>query len=111
VRTVAACDHIEELVTGKPHCQQYLMGAQQNGETQETLIIVVCIGCVIGVSLPPTNGKHRVQVVFTENQWTLVESFRGAMGDGDSEIVRNIVLAWLSEKSMISSSVKQRMGL
>jgi hypothetical protein len=33
------------------------------------------------------------------------------MGDGDSEVVRTIVLAWLAEKSFISSTVKHRMGL
>lgn len=51
----------------------------------------------------------RVQVTFTEEQWSLVESFRGIMGNEDAEIVRNIVLAWLAEKSLISEDVKGRM--
>jgi len=55
--------------------------------------------------------RKRVQVVFTGDQWAIVEKFRGALGVGDSELVRNIVLAWLSEKSMISSTVKKRAGL
>jgi len=28
------------------------------------------------------------------------------VGDGDADIVRNIVIAWLSEKSFISTTVK-----
>jgi hypothetical protein len=48
----------------------------------------------------------RVQVTFTEAQWRLIERFRGIMGSDDAEIVRSIVLAWLAEKSIISSAVK-----
>jgi hypothetical protein len=55
--------------------------------------------------------RQRIQVIFTQNQWDLIEKFRGEMGEDDSELVRNIVLAWLAEKSMISSTVKQRHGL
>ena len=29
------------------------------------------------------------------------------MGNDDAEIVRNIVLSWLAEKSMVSSAVKK----
>ena len=55
-------------------------------------------------------GKiKRVQVTFTEEQWNLIEKFRGVMGNDDAEIVRNIVLAWLAEKSVITSSVKEKM--
>ncbi len=49
----------------------------------------------------------RVQVTFTEEQWRLIEMFRGIMGNDDAEIVRNIVLSWLSEKSIVSSAVKK----
>jgi hypothetical protein len=48
----------------------------------------------------------RVQVTFTEEQWSLIERFRGIMGRDDAEIVRNIVLSWLSEKSLVSESAK-----
>ncbi len=50
----------------------------------------------------------RVQVTFTEEQWAIVEKFKGIMGNDDAEIVRNIVLSWLAEKSIISSTVKKR---
>ena len=54
-------------------------------------------------------GKiKRVQVTFTEEQWRIIERFRGVMGSDDAEIVRNIVLAWLAEKSVVSSSVKEK---
>lgn len=55
--------------------------------------------------------KKRVQVVFTPGQWELISQLRGEFGDGDADIIRNIVLAWLAEKSLISTIVKQRMGI
>lgn len=55
--------------------------------------------------------KHkRVQITFTREQWSLLKRFKGELGDGDAEIVRNIVLAWLAEKSFISSSIKEKRG-
>lgn len=54
-------------------------------------------------------GKiKRVQVTFTEEQWELIEEFKGVLGQMDAEIVRNIVLAWLSEKSLVSTKVKEK---
>ncbi|MEM3551242.1 MAG: hypothetical protein QXV01_09165 [Candidatus Bathyarchaeia archaeon] len=44
---------------------------------------------------------RKIQVTFTNEQWKLLEKLRGTMGDADSEIVRNIVIAYLSEKSYI----------
>ena len=48
----------------------------------------------------------KVQITLTKEQMALVELFRGKMGDSQATIIRNIVLAWLSEKSFISDSVK-----
>jgi len=48
-----------------------------------------------------------VQVTFTREQWELIERFRGIMGSGDAEIVRNIVLSWLAEKSVVSTAAKE----
>ena len=53
--------------------------------------------------------SKRVQVTFTDEQWNLLEMFRGEMGEGDADIVRNIVLAWLAEKSIISTTVKRKL--
>jgi hypothetical protein len=50
----------------------------------------------------------RVQVTFTEEQWNLIEKFRGIMGNDDAEVVRNIVLAWLAEKSVVVETAKKR---
>ena len=49
----------------------------------------------------------RVQVTFTEEQWRLIEKFRGILGSDDAEIVRNIVLTWLAEKSVITETIKK----
>lgn len=57
------------------------------------------------------NNQKRVQVSFTEEQWELIENFKGNLGKTDADAVRNIVLAWLSEKSFISSTVKDQMDL
>lgn len=54
--------------------------------------------------------KKRVQVAFTEKQWSLIENLRGEFGDTDADIVRNIVLAWLSEKSFITEATKDKRG-
>lgn len=51
----------------------------------------------------------RVQVSFTKGQWLLIKRFKAAMGDSDADIVRNIVLAWLAEKSIITTDVKRKM--
>jgi|Deesub1362A_J573_1020465.scaffolds.fasta_scaffold01285_6 hypothetical protein len=51
----------------------------------------------------------RVQVTFTKNQWGLIEKLRGTLGQTDAEIIRNIVLMWLSEKSIVSTTIKKGM--
>ncbi|MEM3714962.1 MAG: CopG family transcriptional regulator [Nitrososphaeria archaeon] len=48
----------------------------------------------------------RVQVTFTKDQWELIQRFRATMGGTDADVVRNIVLAWLAEKSVITTNVK-----
>lgn len=52
--------------------------------------------------------SKRVQVSFTEEQWKLIERFKGIMGNDDAEVVRNIVLAWLAEKSVITETIKKK---
>lgn len=56
-------------------------------------------------------SANRVQVTFTTEQWELIERSRGYFGSTDAELVRNIVLAWLSEKSIISTTVKEKKGI
>lgn len=45
-------------------------------------------------------GK-KVQVTFTDDQWRIISNLRGKFGNTDAEIVRNIVIAFLSEKSFM----------
>jgi len=51
----------------------------------------------------------RIQVTFTKEQWELIEKLKGEMGITDSEVVRNIVMGWLIEKSFISSTLKSKL--
>ncbi|NPA62271.1 MAG: CopG family transcriptional regulator [Methanococci archaeon] len=51
----------------------------------------------------------RIQVTFTKEQWELIEKLKGELGLSDSEVVRNIVLNWLIEKSFISTALKNRL--
>lgn len=69
----------------------------------------MCLGCVSSGG-EVLNRKKRVQVAFTESQWKLIETFRGEFGEGDADIVRNIILAWLAEKSFISTAAKKKLG-
>ena len=43
-----------------------------------------------------------------ETKLKLIELLRGEFGDSDAEIVKSIVISWLSEKSFITSSAKQK---
>lgn len=54
--------------------------------------------------------SKRVQVSFTERQWKMIEILRGEMGDNDADLVRNIVLAWLAEKSFVTDTTKRRIN-
>jgi len=51
---------------------------------------------------------RRLTVQFTDEQWELIESV--AMGNTDAEKVRNIVISWLAEKSLISTSAKTKLS-
>ena len=53
---------------------------------------------------------RRVQVTFTEAQWALIESLRGIMGDNDATVVRNMCMAWLAEKSLLTTVAKERLA-
>ncbi len=67
----------------------------------------MCPIYVIGVSYM-SDYRKRVQVTFNQSQWKLIEKLRGEFGEKDADIVRNIVLAWLAEKSFISSIAKKK---
>lgn len=49
----------------------------------------------------------RILVSIPEGTWKIIEKkLKGRIGEKDSEIVRNIVLAYLSEKGYIKEEVK-----
>ncbi|WP_432481374.1 hypothetical protein [Moraxella sp. ZY200743] len=52
----------------------------------------------------------KIQVSFSDKQMELLEHFKGELGETDAEIVRNIVIAWLAEKSFITTIAKQRLA-
>ncbi|MBT7556986.1 CopG family transcriptional regulator [Candidatus Woesearchaeota archaeon] len=52
--------------------------------------------------------SKKIQVSFSDAQIDLISKFKGEFGVSESEIVRGIVIAWLSEKSFISTVVKNR---
>ena len=52
----------------------------------------------------------KIQVSFSERQIELLEKLKGEFGETDADVVRGVVLAWLAEKSFISTVIKQRMN-
>ncbi len=50
----------------------------------------------------------RIQVAFTAEQYNLLQKLKGELGSSDAEVVRNIVLTWLTEKSFISTALKAK---
>jgi len=50
----------------------------------------------------------KIQVSFSDRQLELLERLKGELGETDADVVRSIVVAWLAEKSFISTIVKQR---
>ncbi|MDY6216047.1 hypothetical protein [Actinobacillus porcinus] len=53
--------------------------------------------------------SKKIQVSFSDKQAELLSNLKGELGETDAEVVRNIVVAWLSEKSFISTIIKQRL--
>ena len=49
--------------------------------------------------------SKRVNISLSKEQLALVRKFNGTMGNSDSEIIRNILLAWFSEKGVISKNI------
>lgn len=52
--------------------------------------------------------SKKIQVSFSDKQMALLEHFKGELGETDADIIRNIVIAWLAEKSFISTMAKQK---
>ena len=52
--------------------------------------------------------SKRVQITFNSQQWKIISKMKGSLGNTDADVVRNIVLAWLAEKSFISEEGKRK---
>jgi hypothetical protein len=52
--------------------------------------------------------SKRVQITFNSEQWRIISKMKGSFGNTDADLVRNIVLAWLAEKSFISEEGKKK---
>lgn len=52
--------------------------------------------------------SKKIQVSFSAKQVELLDRLKGELGDTDADVVRNVVIAWLAEKSFISTVIKER---
>ena len=52
--------------------------------------------------------SKRIQVNFTDEQYELLQKLKGELGSSDSDVVKNITIAWLTEKSFISTTLKTK---
>ena len=52
----------------------------------------------------------KIQVSFSDKQIELLDKLKGEFGDSAAEVVRNVVVAWLAEKSFISTVIKRKLS-
>lgn len=52
--------------------------------------------------------SKKIVVTLPDETYKLMKNLSG-MGEKDGEIVRNLVISWMAEKSMISTSAKEKM--
>jgi len=52
--------------------------------------------------------SNQVNVKLTDDQKQIVEDLVGIMGGTEAEVLRNIFLAWLSDKSLLTEAIKKR---
>ncbi|MCL2687303.1 MAG: CopG family transcriptional regulator [Methanobrevibacter sp.] len=57
-----------------------------------------------------SNNSKRIQVNFTPEQYELIQKLKGELGGSDADVIRNIVINWLTEKSFISTSIKNKIS-
>jgi hypothetical protein len=48
---------------------------------------------------------RKVLVSFTDQQYRMIQRFEGRMGSSMAEVVRNLILAYLSEKTYIKDDL------
>lgn len=53
--------------------------------------------------------SKKIVVTLPDETYKLMKKLEG-MGNKDGEIVRNLVISWMAEKSMISTAAKNKMN-
>jgi len=53
-------------------------------------------------------GTKTVKVTLTKSQLKIIDDCTGPLGNSQSEIIRSIVVAWLSEKSILTNEIKSK---
>lgn len=53
--------------------------------------------------------SKKIVVTLPDETYNLMKKLEG-MGNKDGEIVRNLVISWMAEKSMISTAAKNKMN-
>jgi hypothetical protein len=51
--------------------------------------------------------RNQINVKLTNEQKEIVDKLVGVMGGTEAEVVRNIFLAWLSDKSVLTEVIKK----
>ncbi|MDP7141345.1 MAG: CopG family transcriptional regulator [Candidatus Woesearchaeota archaeon] len=62
------------------------------------------------VILDNKSGTAKIHVKLTKEQLELISDLKGILGSTNSEVVRTIVMSWLSEKSVIPNSIKKMLN-
>ncbi|MAG08712.1 CopG family transcriptional regulator [Candidatus Woesearchaeota archaeon] len=52
-------------------------------------------------------GTAKIHVKFTKEQLDLISRLKGVLGGTNSEVVRTIVMTWLSEKSIVPEAIRR----
>lgn len=50
-------------------------------------------------------GTAKIHVKFTKEQLRIISGLKGVLGGTNSEVVRTICMAWLSEKNIVSREI------
>jgi hypothetical protein len=53
--------------------------------------------------------EENINVKLTKEQRKLLNMLKGELGSTEAEILRNIFLTWLSEKSILQDVIKKRL--
>lgn len=52
--------------------------------------------------------SNQINVKLTDEQSEIVKNLIGVMGGTEAEVIRNIFLAWLSDKGILTEVIKKR---